>query len=44
MYGILAAAIILATALSAIFIIVTNKAYSRKWDEDEDETRGGGQN
>lgn len=36
----IAASIIITIALTASFIFVTNKAYSRKWDDEGDEKRG----
>ena len=40
MAGIIFGAIVITVILVSSFIWITNKAYSRKWDNDSDHTRG----
>lgn len=40
MGGLIFGAVLISVILVTLFIWVTNKAYSRKWENDEDETRG----
>lgn len=40
MFGVLVFSIIIAIAITWTLIVVTNKAYSRKWDDDDNEKGG----
>lgn len=40
MVGVLVFSIIIAIAITWVLIVVTNRAYSRKWDDDDNEKGG----